>query len=315
MKLNVKMIAALLILCTACSNVKETPKGMTYTVIRKGDGIAGKPGQFMMFTLLLKDAKDSAWFDTRKIEFPEPIRIPDTTNLKKEEGLSEIFRYLTKGDSVTFKIKAEDLYKKTLRQPMPPKTDPKSDFSVAIGINNIISQNEFMKLRKEVTAKQKEKFEKNKVAQLGKDTVTIDSLLRIKNIKALKTPSGLRYNILKPGKGPVVARGKKVKIEYAGYLTNGKYFDTNIESIGKAHSLKRPTYAPWDLEAGTGKVIPGFDEAFLLMNKGEKITVYIPSTLAYGPQKVNEDIGPNAILIFDIDMMDITDGGVQKKNK
>lgn len=196
---------------------------------------------------------------------------------------------------------------------MPPKTDPKSDFSFAICIKNIISQEEFMKMRKEAMVKQKEKFEKEKVIRLAKDTVTIDSLLQIKNIKALKTASGLRYTVVKPGKGPLVEKGKKVKIEYAGYLTNGKYFDTNIESIGKANSLKRPTYSPWELDAGLGKVIPGFDEAFLLMNKGEKITVYIPSSLAYGPQKVNEDIGPNSILIFDIDMLDITDGGVQKK--
>jgi FKBP-type peptidyl-prolyl cis-trans isomerase FkpA len=56
---------------------------------------------------------------------------------------------------------------------------------------------------------------------------------------------------------------------------------------------------------GYRQVIPGWEEAIALMNKGSKMTVYIPSGLAYGPQKRSEVIAENSILMFQMELVDI----------
>ena len=62
---------------------------------------------------------------------------------------------------------------------------------------------------------------------------------------------------------------------------------------------------PLELTVGRGQVIAGWDEAITLMSKGSKMTVYIPSTLAYGAQRRSEDIVENSILVFDMELMDV----------
>jgi FKBP-type peptidyl-prolyl cis-trans isomerase FkpA len=305
MKLKVKTAVALVLLCAACSNVKETPKGLKYTVLKKGDGVVAKPGQYLITSVLFKDAKDSTWFDSRKVDFPSPILIPDTSGIKREDGIEEIFRLISKGDSITFKIPAAVLFDRTFHQPLPPKMDPLGQFVFFLGVKNIINQEEYATMQKDMQVKQQEKSKKLMAVQLGKDTVAIDSFLRIKNIIPQKTASGLRYVVIKKGTGPNAKPGNTAKVEYAGYLMNGKYFDTNIESVGKAHGVSRPGYAPADIGVGQGAVIQGFDEAFQLMNKGAEINVYIPSTLGYGPRKRSAEIIENSILIFDLKMLDI----------
>jgi FKBP-type peptidyl-prolyl cis-trans isomerase len=103
-----------------------------------------------------------------------------------------------------------------------------------------------------------------------------------------------------------VKPGQRVKIHYAGYLLNGKYFDSSMEKVVKEQGLNgQPPFEPIELNAARGEVIPGWDEAMQLMNKGSKMTVYIPSTLAYGPNKRSADIIENSILVFDMEMVDI----------
>ncbi|MDB5047482.1 MAG: Peptidyl-prolyl cis-trans isomerase (rotamase) - cyclophilin family, partial [Fibrobacteres bacterium] len=84
-----------------------------------------------------------------------------------------------------------------------------------------------------------------------------------------------------------------VKVHYAGRLTDGKEFD---------NSYKRGQ--PIDFKVGTGMVIPGWDEGIMLMQKGEKRTLIIPSNLAYGPDGRPPVIPQNATLIFDVELVD-----------
>ncbi|MEO6098477.1 MAG: peptidylprolyl isomerase [Fibrobacteria bacterium] len=111
--------------------------------------------------------------------------------------------------------------------------------------------------------------------------------------KATATPSGLKYIITRPGAGGQPAKGASVKVHYAGRLTDGKEFD---------NSLKRGQ--PLDFRVGTGIVIPGWDEGIMLMQKGEKRTLIIPSNLAYGPEGRPPVIPQNATLIFDVELVD-----------
>jgi FKBP-type peptidyl-prolyl cis-trans isomerase len=90
-------------------------------------------------------------------------------------------------------------------------------------------------------------------------------------------------------------------------LLNGKYFDTSIESEAKKNNLYtqgRP-YSPLELTVGAQQVIPGWEEAIQLMNKGAKMTVYIPSTLAYGNQRRGDVIAENSVLVFDMELIEV----------
>jgi FKBP-type peptidyl-prolyl cis-trans isomerase FkpA len=79
-----------------------------------------------------------------------------------------------------------------------------------------------------------------------------------------------------------------------------------VAKLNGKYQEGRP-YAPYDLILGQGQVIQGWEEALTLMNKGSKMTVYIPSTMAYGPQKRSEEIVENSILSFDLELVDVKD--------
>src|SRR6478609_4072254 len=131
------VVIMLALVVAACSNEKKTPKGYVYTVARKGDGNIVQPGKFVAIDLVFKDGKDSVWSDSRKGDFPLIIPVRDTTGMKQEEGLEELFRLLSKGDSLVMKIKAQSLFEKTYRQPVPPKVDPQSDFTFYLSVKEV----------------------------------------------------------------------------------------------------------------------------------------------------------------------------------
>jgi FKBP-type peptidyl-prolyl cis-trans isomerase len=289
----------------ACSGSKETPSGYKFNVVRKGDGVKIDSGKFVVMNLLFMDGKDSVWNDSKKNGFPAVIQMQGT--VPKGDAVLEVIKMLSKGDSVVFKVPAKKLFENTFRQPLPFAVDSTSSFTFQIGLSAVLNQEEMNKLQIELVAKQNEKMLQDQKAQLGKDITAIDDFLKAKNVTAQTTASGLRYIITKPGSGENAKAGQQVKIDYLGYLLNGKYFDTSIESEAKKNNLYtqgRP-YSPLELTVGAQQVIPGWEEAIQLMNKGSKMTVYIPSTLAYGNQRRGDVIAENSVLVFDMELIEV----------
>jgi FKBP-type peptidyl-prolyl cis-trans isomerase len=289
----------------ACSGSKETPSGYKFNVVRKGDGVKIDSGKFVVMNLLFMDGKDSVWNDSKKNGFPAVIQMQGT--VPKGDAVLEVIKMLSKGDSVVFKVPAKKLFENTFRQPLPFSVDSASSFTFQIGLSAVLNQEEMNKLQTELVAKQNEKMLQDQKAQLGKDITAIDDFLKAKNVTAQTTTSGLRYIITKPGTGENAKAGQQVKIDYLGYLLNGKYFDTSIESEAKKNNLYtqgRP-YSPLELTVGAQQVIPGWEEAIQLMNKGSKMTVYIPSTLAYGNQRRGDVIAENSVLVFDMELIEV----------
>lgn len=108
------------------------------------------------------------------------------------------------------------------------------------------------------------------------------------------TESGLQYEVLEQGEGPTPTAEDQVRIHYTGTLVDGTKFDSS-------HDRGEPAVFP------VGGVIPGFTEALQLMPVGSKYRVVIPSDLAYGPQGAGGQIGPNATLIFEIELLEIVE--------
>ncbi len=105
-------------------------------------------------------------------------------------------------------------------------------------------------------------------------------------------PSGLQYKILKEGNGPKPTASDSVVCNYKGTLINGTEFDS---------SYKRGQPATFPV----GQVIHGWTEALQLMPVGSKWQLFIPSDMAYGPRGPSPDIGPNATLIFEVELLSI----------
>ena len=104
--------------------------------------------------------------------------------------------------------------------------------------------------------------------------------------------SGLSYKIENKGEEPLVGDNSQVVVNYVGKLTDGTVFDQSPEG-------QPATFSP----AG---VIPGFAEGLKMLGKGGKATLYIPGDLAYGAQGVPQaGIGPNAMLIFEVEVVDV----------
>jgi peptidylprolyl isomerase len=110
---------------------------------------------------------------------------------------------------------------------------------------------------------------------------------------AVTTPSGLKYVVVSEGEGDATpSSGAMVKAHYTGKLLDGTKFDSSYD---------RGT--PIDFPVGQGRVIKGWDEAFLSMKKGEKRVLIIPPDLGYGPSG-RGPIPPNAYMVFDVELVD-----------
>lgn len=106
------------------------------------------------------------------------------------------------------------------------------------------------------------------------------------------TASGLQYKVMTEGKGAKPGAEDKVEVHYTGRLLDGKVFDSSV-SRGKTVTFD------------VGGVIAGWTEVLQLMEEGAKWEVYIPSGLAYGPGGTGGDIGPNAMLIFEVELIKV----------
>jgi len=106
------------------------------------------------------------------------------------------------------------------------------------------------------------------------------------------TESGLQYEVLREGDGARPGPGDRVTIHYRGTLIDGTQFDSSYDR-GNPSTF------------GVGGVIPGFAEALQLMPVGSQYRFYIPGDIAYGQQGSAPDIGPNATLIFEVELIEI----------
>jgi FKBP-type peptidyl-prolyl cis-trans isomerase len=105
-------------------------------------------------------------------------------------------------------------------------------------------------------------------------------------------PDGLQYKVIKQGDGPKPTASDTVVAKYRGTLINGTEFDNSEKHGGTA-------------EFPVGQVIKGWTEALQLMPVGSKWQLFIPPDLAYGQRSPAPEIGPNATLVFDVELVSI----------
>jgi FKBP-type peptidyl-prolyl cis-trans isomerase len=114
------------------------------------------------------------------------------------------------------------------------------------------------------------------------------------------TASGLQYEVITAGTGAMPLATDQVRVHYHGTLIDGKVFDSSVDR-GEP------------VVFGVNQVIPGWTEALQLMPVGSKWKIYLPANLAYGDRGAGGDIGPNSVLIFEVELLEIVKPDAAKK--
>ena len=157
------------------------------------------------------------------------------------------------------------------------------------------------------------KEEEEKIAAFEKMKETFVSNLATQKEEAKTLPSGLKILQLEESDGEKPKTGQKVNVYYAGYLEDGTLFDSNKEETATMYNKfdqrrkQGGGYNPTPMDySPDAQLIAGFKEGLQQMKVGEKVRLFIPSHLGYGPQG-GGPIPPNADLIFDLEITDIVE--------
>ncbi len=147
-----------------------------------------------------------------------------------------------------------------------------------------------MDLQKTMMAKQQQQVEQ---LASGNEEAGRAFLAENRQKDGVKTTiSGLQYKVINKGTGKKPSRDSTVTVHYRGRLLDGTEFDS---------SYKRDKPATFQV----GGVIPGWTEALQLMREGAKWQLFVPAKLAYGERGAGQMIGPNATLIFDVELISV----------
>ncbi len=170
--------------------------------------------------------------------------------------------------------------------------------AVAMGVKHaLLGDKEILMTDKEISDvlqkfQQERRKELSKIGERNKKAGEEFLAANAKKKGVVTLKSGLQYKVLVQGKGAIPKQGDTVVTHYVGTLIDGKEFDS---------SRKRGTPATFPV---TG-VIAGWVEALQLMPVGSKWMLYIPSQLAYGTRGAGQMIGPDATLVFEIELLEI----------
>jgi FKBP-type peptidyl-prolyl cis-trans isomerase len=184
--------------------------------------------------------------------------------------------HLAVGDSATIFVSADSLFMR-VQQPLPTGVAKGSDMKFIVKIKGIQTMAEFQKGQEE---------------KKNNELKVMDNFAKKNFPNATKTQYGMYRVVVKEGAGATISTGQTVKVDYTGKLMNGQIFDS---SAGKQ---------PIEVPVGQGAVIPGWEQAIMMMKKGEKSIFFIPSNLAYGEQG-SGPIPPFSPLIFEMEIIDV----------
>lgn len=294
MRLSIIILIATLLLgaCKTGENgtkkiIKLTQNEAEYTLLKKGEGKASVPGDFVLFSLVLKGNNGKILVERRDETTwaKEEVKEIDTTTIP----ILEMLYSLNQGDSVM-------MYKPMEGAQRPQGLEGVDTLIYFIKAEQILNEEEMNQKVEEEKAKQAIELEaaKGVEAEIEKKVMAIldDYKKGALKGKLQKTENGVEYYINEKGTGDKVEKGDKVECAYYGVLKeDGKMFDN---SFGRGQDLP--------FQAGMGQMIKGWDEAMLSLNQGDKATLFIPYALAYGEAGRGPVIPAKADLVFYIEV-------------
>ncbi len=217
--------------------------------------------------------------DAPKVIVPSPV-VPSQGDTGLKDPKSYAIGFQIGKDISSSGLSAEDLELKELLEGFTDGLAGKSK------LNDQQMQQAMASLQEQMKAKMIQKSRKN----LERAN---DFLKTNKDKEGVQTTkSGLQYQAIKSGSGKTPALTSTVKVHYEGKLLDGKVFDS---SIARGEPIEFPVNG----------VIPGWTEALQRMKVGDKWKLFIPPGLAYGERGAGSDIGPNELLVFEVELLDV----------
>lgn len=217
--------------------------------------------------------------DAPKVIVPSPV-VPSQGETGLKDPKSYAIGFQIGKDISSSGLSAEDLELKELLEGFTDGLAGKSK------LNDQQMQQAMASLQEQMKAKMIQKSRKN----LERAN---DFLKTNKDKEGVQTTkSGLQYQAIKSGSGKTPALTSTVKVHYEGKLLDGKVFDS---SIARGEPIEFPVNG----------VIPGWTEALQRMKVGDKWKLFIPPGLAYGERGAGGDIGPNELLVFEVELLDV----------
>ncbi len=311
MKQFIYLSAICMLALSACTGAfKKGDKGLEYKIISSGSGKTIGYGNFMQIHIkqVYAGTKDTVLMDTR--DYMSRIQLLDSVSTPP--AYFKILKQMKKGDSLVIRLLTDTVFNDP-KNPMPPYMKKGKYLYTHVSMVNIFetkeqadsaNQAEAILAKPRIYKKQLEEIEKglaDKKADLDAECKAIEAYLTKNNIKATKTKWGTYVTITTEGTGEKLTSKDIAVVNYTGRtLDSGKVFDSNIDP-------KFMHVQPLDVNLGEfGGIILGWPDALMQLKKGSKATIYVPATLAYGAAGNGEKIKPGENLIFDMDVIDVT---------
>jgi FKBP-type peptidyl-prolyl cis-trans isomerase FkpA len=244
-------------------------------------------GDYLQLKITYKTANDSIFYDSYSnnetgmviLKFDKP-----SFKASFEEGLLK----MNEGDSVSFIVNADSLFKKFFKMQVPIFFKKNDIVKMDVKLHRILTKKEY----DEELDKYEKILEDRDIEELRKLAVYIDTC----QTEYASLPNGMRYLPINQGVGDCVKYGDMVKIHYKGYFLNGKQFESTYERS-----------EPLEFNFGEeGQVIKGFKTALTLMNEGSKSKFIIPSSLAFGDLGSSTHIvPPYTTVVYEIELLSL----------
>ena len=277
---------------------KKGANGLEYKIVTDKSGPSIQPGDGVAVNYIVKNDADSVLANSYDIGSQSMQILPKPVT--KGDVLDVLF-LLSEGDSAIIKTNIDSISK---GHPRPPSLKGKY-ITYIIKVEKVVAKGN---LSEEVFQGRWMAFQKTaQDAIKAKEPLKIKKYIADNNLKVTTTASGLNYVITQNGAGPLPATGDTVVVNYTGKMLSGKIFETNIKAVAVKEKLPinpMNPFKPIRFAIGVQGMIPGWNEALPLFNKGAKGTLILPSSTAYG-ERGNGPIGPFTPLVFDIELVDI----------
>jgi len=299
MKKNVFILGIAALALSSCNQFKKGEGDLLYKIHEDKNGPTIKDGDMIAFKAIEKTEEDSVIFSS--YDFDRSAILVKEKSLFKGD-INAALSLLSEGDSATFKVNLDSMQAK-MGQPKPQNTKGKY-MIFQIKVEKVIPRG---KLNDQAFRAEIEKFmtaESTKAK--SQEASKINGYINSNNLKPSVTSTGLNYVITQQSNGAKATAGDTVQVNYTGKFLSGKVFDTSIQEVAKKAGNFNPMrpYTPIKIPVGVGESIKGFEEGLMLLPKGSKATLILPSSLAYGEQG-NPAIPPFTPLVFDVEVLNI----------
>lgn len=304
-KLLYAAIAVATVAFASCNaNYKKSKSGMEYKIFSgKASGYnktadSLKPGVIVKYNYsfsIARKGKEDTLINSTYDKMPQYAPYDTSSHILLTP--MEPMLYAKVGDSVEFRISVDSLIAKQM-VPENELFQKGATIKGKMSIINAFANQDSAKadFEKEAKAYEVREEERKKVA-IVEETKQLEKYLSSKNFKATKTPMGTFVLVETVGDASAkIDSGKVAVLKYRGYTTEGKEFDSNIDTTAKKPLL--------EVLIGQHSVIPGFEDGLKQFNKGGKGKIFIPASLGYG-NVAQPNLPANSNLIFDVEIVDV----------